>query len=1007
MSNLGDKAPLLNDPAREATASMYGYASQIWRSVLIWLRLQTTERMYLEGAEDIDVIHGAGVQTTQVKATTENITLRSANVIEAINNAWLHQERNPDWEIRYRYLTTAKIGLEQGDLLGLSMAGLEVWERARRATDVGARNADAERLRQFLLQEQRISSQVQAFLRDSDASGVWLRLVSKVEWDTDAAEAPDVVKEIKDELVSWGAERHVPTVEAEKVTAHLYEAAWSVATRRDADRFLVRADAIRIFDEKTQTSLPQATLLALFDALTRLPAGQALVAAPQLSMIGRTNVIRRAPSLTARHFSRSTLIGNIAKRAQNCATVILYGSTGTGKSTLAAEFVAATTEVWGWVDLRGLETDALTQRLAAVSLELKDEEGIRHLVLDDFDVPADSRALESDLVALARILDARAGRLLFTSTNVLPQRLGLALGVVSESSLQVPSFSRDEIAAFLIARGCAPGPIAQQWAMAIELHTQGHAQLVHARVAGLESMEFPQPSALDLTETPPEVQGARAEARRLLALLDPAARDLLCRLSVTVQAMQRSQVISIATQDPPIDDPGLAFDGLVGPWIETIGENLYRVSPLVQNAGVEIHGQAWAKGAHRTIARGLLILRTLTPSDFSSILLYSTAARDWGVIGQLSIGTFTADKDTWFALAEMEGWFVLMSVGEGVSAPKTDPFGLFLIRLLQFRLAAAKGDQRAATAIIVQFNKELPSGQVEQPLQFCRQFFLAQILLWAEVGLSVAEMVNIGAEYVNLSDTLSDIFSPAFREIPEHALQGLNRSFDAASAAGFALSNRVNDRPSVNDFLGACEPLAVPLVRRLLWFIGGTDAVASLLFKRTWLWESRQQPPDWEAARLLCMRAYSLGRRWELPGLTQAAACAAAQIVDEQFGGLEEALRLADQLAAEIGWSPAQEDGRAAILLRNGNFTSALDIWRRILPDWQAQSEFDLQQQYSCRDAAIAAGRLDRWGEAADWLAAARERTDKGANPIYEAALLITRATLDGKRGTRLLHSRD
>ena len=81
MSDSGDNRPLLNDPAREAVASMRGYASQVWRSVLVWLDLSNSERMYLEGAEDIDVIHGASAETTQVKATTANITLRSPDVI--------------------------------------------------------------------------------------------------------------------------------------------------------------------------------------------------------------------------------------------------------------------------------------------------------------------------------------------------------------------------------------------------------------------------------------------------------------------------------------------------------------------------------------------------------------------------------------------------------------------------------------------------------------------------------------------------------------------------------------------------------------------------------------------------------------------------------------------------------------------------------------------------------------------------------------------------------------
>ena len=106
---------------------MHGYASQIWRSVLIWLGLQNTERMYLEGAEDIDVIHGAAAETMQVKATAGNVTLRSRDVIEAINNAWLHQDRNPERQIRYRLLTTANIAMEhtlrtQADALRLRSA---------------------------------------------------------------------------------------------------------------------------------------------------------------------------------------------------------------------------------------------------------------------------------------------------------------------------------------------------------------------------------------------------------------------------------------------------------------------------------------------------------------------------------------------------------------------------------------------------------------------------------------------------------------------------------------------------------------------------------------------------------------------------------------------------------------------------------------------------------------------------------------------------------------------
>jgi len=49
---------------------------------------------------------------------------------------------------------------------------------------------------------------------------------------------------------------------------------------------------------------------------------------------------------------------------------------------------------------------------------------------------------------------------------------------------------------------------------------------------------------------------------------------------------------------------------------------------------------------------------------------------------------------------------------------------------------------------------------------------------------------------------------------------------------------------------------------------------------------------------------------------------------DENLNDPAEALRLADAMAAEIGRSPGQDDGRAAILLRKGDTANALAISR-------------------------------------------------------------------------------
>jgi hypothetical protein len=106
------------------------------------------------------------------------------------------------------------------------------------------------------------------------------------------------------------------------------------------------------------------------------------------------------------------------------------------------------------------------------------------------------------------------------------------------------------------------------------------------------------------------------------------------------------------------------------------------------------------------IARALLGFRTLSPRDVSAILFHAMAARDWSLLAHLSFGVVRSDNDTWEALAQSADWFVLVGTGDA-QRPATDVFSLFLIRLLQLRLAAAGKDDRGAASVIACVDEEL------------------------------------------------------------------------------------------------------------------------------------------------------------------------------------------------------------------------------------------------------------------------------------------------------------
>ena len=664
-----------------------------------------------------------------------------------------------------------------------------------------------------------MATAVQEFLRNASDTEIWHRLIAPIEWDVDSEQTSVIVGEIKDRLVVLGEKTGVTPDKAEAVAEHLYTTAYGTATRQK-DRCLTRAELLRLFHELTHVSLPAATANAL---LAVIPEHLVPTRLLPLAVVGRSRAIGRPPPLPARYYARQAVLAEISARLSSYPVLVLQGGTGVGKSIAAVGHTAMSSSVWGWVDLRGVSGPVLTQVLDAVVVELEAEDGLADIVLDDIDLPEDPRSLETPLARLNIILGSRGGHLVITSAIALPQRLSLALTLPATGTISLPRFSRDEIAEFLIARGCPAENIAGWWAAFVDLHTSGHAQLVHARVATLEAEGFPTPDMEGLTVTPTDVVEAQAEARRLITMLDAPSRELIYRLSLSTEALPKLQVFAIAGQAPAIAEPGLAFDQLVGPWVEMVAEGVYRVSPLLRGVGLEVQGQAWALAMHSGIARTLLGFRTLSPTDVSAILFHAVAARDWAPVAQLSYGILRSDNETWEALAQSADWFVLVGTGSA-KRPETEPFILFLVRLLQFQLAAAGHNERWAISVIACMDEELSVTIEGMPLRLARHFYLGQVLLRTEVKLPIEQLVAIGVEYIRLSDELKDVLAGVIDPELGRLARGPDGALDwVADVAGFALTQRMTNRHNLAALLQACEAADEGIIRRLLWFVGGRE----------------------------------------------------------------------------------------------------------------------------------------------------------------------------------------
>ena len=205
------------DPARQAVASLRGYAYQVLATALAWLDIDAHSQIYLEVAEDYAIVAKDAILGVQVKDTerSESVTLNSVSVRNAITNFIDLVERNPDTSVDLRFFTTSDIGTEQAiadhpD----NMAGLHYWKR------LGA-GANILPLRK-VLESNKFPDKVRRFCKDRDDEQLRHQLIKRIHWDCGKPGNSTLEQEFEARLTVIGRERfNLPSQEVSRLVDHL------------------------------------------------------------------------------------------------------------------------------------------------------------------------------------------------------------------------------------------------------------------------------------------------------------------------------------------------------------------------------------------------------------------------------------------------------------------------------------------------------------------------------------------------------------------------------------------------------------------------------------------------------------------------------------------------------------------------------------------------------------------------------------------------------------------
>ena len=469
MSSANPKpTPLIGDPARQAPDLHKGLVYQIWRCVEAWLNLGDDELLFLEGAEDYDVMSSTSGTAVQVKATIGNITLRSEAVISALTSFWLIKNNNQDKQIWLRFITTSPITTEQGNPFGDGKRGLEVWRQCAKTKDVLL----AEQLRLFLTTDPIVSPQLDKqgtdgattpkssllkYLQTTNAVDVLDEFITHIFWKTSSEDSEVVRESVTILLRAFGDRLRYRPNECEPVADHLFRIVAETASKKEGR--VLSLDEFRLEFEQAASKRYSPSELAVLTA----NAGflQQAVSAPlglggDMILAAATVVQLGVPNLPPDFIKRTALVTKVLDVISAFGGVVIKGSSGMGKSTLAKLAATAASGQWIWADFQGIDSSNVPHMVRLFANYFVQSRSAYNLALDnlDFDV-SDLAHIDNSLAAVLRSVRSRGGKFIITTQRDLQGDLLQKISLTNASVFDVPYFTDVEIQEFCHILGCS------------------------------------------------------------------------------------------------------------------------------------------------------------------------------------------------------------------------------------------------------------------------------------------------------------------------------------------------------------------------------------------------------------------------------------------------------------------------------------------------------------------------------------------------------------------------
>jgi hypothetical protein len=966
---------LVPDTVRQASHIFRGYNYQAYQTILAWLKCGEDEEILTEFVEDVDLVRRdaqgniTDAELTQIKNEKKRVTLSSKPAKDLIKNFFRHKKRNPNIILFMRLCTVSDRGKERNFDWVYAGNGLDFWNLIKsRKLSAADQETAIGILKSFYSKKTGLSKDALDFIKDSDSAVFLSDFVDRISWDTGQSPYTDIEKDIKRIL----AELPRPITDPLEVKQVIYRL-WHFVTHSIAGRpgrTLNKADLEAVLSEETTARIDRQSLKIMATDSTRTAAGvenlEKMVAvllneqatkqiqdAAPVQVIEQQTYQSNIPPLPNPCTDRSKEIAKIQVALNSTGFLWIHGSTGYGKTTLANLYVRQASSTGMWFRLRNYSDftliSALQKIFVIICTKLKDRDIV---VLDDLN-NIEQQTFTIELLSLIfDYVKKKSAKILITSQYRLPSRLKAQISD-GLSEYVAPEMSEADIKFLVNGFGLDDDELIRFWSTYILASTSGHPQLVGAFAAHAKENEWVFNAEM-LGQQPRSVNEVKAESRRLLAetIKNAEARELARYLSLITGPFEREFALNIGNAAPGLKEPGRALDTLVGPWIESLGNGIYSLSPLLRGYAEADAGKDGIEKYYVIICVAWLKKRTLTPFELVQAMIAGLTAKIDPLIAKLCKIQFTTSPEE-FKLISKELFFIPhLYIESETQLTSIHPMTRFMFRYFQLKITENNEDWKSYLRIYLQIQKEIQELDASSlEYKMCMWMFYIDTIIRTNTPVPAKARVLQALTIIEM--------------VHKNELAGITSFLDSDtlqldSLLMFAAQN-IDTYQDLEFLLTELKKRSFVIVSS---FFSGFEIYPdnlSLLIDRVWLNESKKDDPKWDECIKVFLEAKEFARQHNNEWLLAGAERGIIVIYDEYLNDTAKALQAADEARSLLENShPLIDLQEATVRYRSDQYDKVIEIITNLESSLTPEI-MPIHRVYALRRAIRSADALKQW----------------------------------------------